>query len=137
MDDENTTEVNDALKKTIEEINGVESAKYVSKDEAFVTLQERWGDNAYLLDNMQSNPLPNSYMVYVSDSDAAERVATTLKKTDGVNDIVYYQDTINKLARITRFIELDSIVVMISYIIRIQLISLRELLVLSKLVLSL
>lgn len=112
VNDENATQDNDALQKTIEGISGVESAKYVSKDEAFVTLQERWGDNAYLLDNMQSNPLPNSFMVYVTDSDAAERVATTLKKTDGVNDIVYYQDTINKLARVTSFIEIGSIVVM-------------------------
>lgn len=112
MSADNKDEANKAAGKQIEAMSGVEKAEFVSSDEALKTLKERWGDNGYLLDNLQSNPLPNSYMVYVSDEDAAKRVAENVVNIKGVDDITYYQDTIDKLARISRFIEIGSIVAM-------------------------
>lgn len=117
MDDENSKDDNKELGKTIEAMNGVDKVDFVSKDEALKTLKKRWGDNAYLLDNLQSNPLPNSYMVYVEDSDAAASVSKAAEGTDGVSDVVYYQDTIEKLAAVTHFIEVGSVVVMVFLII--------------------
>lgn len=112
MSADNKDEANKAAGKQIEAMSGVEKAEFVSSDEALKTLKERWGDNGYLLDNLQSNPLPNSYMVYVSDEDAAKRVAENVVNIKGVDDITYYQDTIDKLARISRFIQIGSIVAM-------------------------
>ncbi len=112
MKDGNKDKVNDEAEQTIKNMKGVDSVDYVPKKEALNTLKERWGDNGYLLDNLPDNPLPNSYMVYVSDKEAASRVAEASKDVAGVDDVVFYQDTIEKLAKVTRFISIGSIVAM-------------------------
>ena len=105
-DDTAVQEVNDALSS----MDGVEHVDYVTRDEALETLKERWGENGYLLENLPENPLPDSFMVYVSDKDAANEFADNALKIEGVDDIVYYQDTIEKLARISHFIEIGSLI---------------------------
>ena len=88
-EDDNTEAENEKIGKAFEALSGVDEAKYVTKEEALKTLKERWGDNGYLLDNLQSNPLPNSFMIYVEDQDAAAMVADKAEETDGVDDVVY------------------------------------------------
>ena len=105
------------LTKTLEEMDGVEKVEFVSKNDALGTLKDSWGDNAYLLDNLPQNPLPDSFNVYVSNKDAANKLAEEAPKLAGVEDIVYYRDTIEKLAELSKFIELGSIVAMVFLII--------------------
>ena len=112
MVEENDDVENELVQSQLEAISGVSSVEYITKDQAMVTLKERWGDNAYLLDNLQDNPLPNSFMVYVDDKDAAGTVATSAPMIEGIDDVVYYQDTIDKLSKISHFIEIGSIVCM-------------------------
>ena len=107
-----TPEVTDAVGQSLQTTEGVEKVEYVTKDQALQTLRDRWGDNGYLLENLPENPLPDSYTVYVSDKDAANNVATLAPGLDGVDDVVYYRDTIEKLAQISHFIEIGSIVAM-------------------------
>ena len=112
IDDELSESEVEALGSELENLEGVDNAEYISSDEALKTLKKRWGDNGYLLDNMEENPLPSSYMVYVQDEDAASYVSKAAPKIDGVTDITYYQDTIDKLAKITHFVEVGSIIAM-------------------------
>lgn len=101
-----------ALTESLENMEGVEKVEFVSKADALVSLKDTWGDNAYLLDNLPKNPLPDSFNVYVKDKDAANRLAEEAPKLAGVEDIVYYRDTIEKLAQLSRFVETGSIVAM-------------------------
>ncbi len=101
-----------AVGAELEAMDGVDHITYVTKDEALGTLKTRWGDNGYLLENLPENPLPDSYSVYVTDKDAAYSVAAAAAKVPGVDDVVYYQDTIEKLAQVSRFVELGSIITM-------------------------
>ena len=112
LKDGNKQEVNDAVKASLEGMEGVDEVVYVSKDEALQTLKGRWGENGYLLDNLPKNPLPDSYTVYVEDKDAANNLAETAPTIEGVDDVVYYRDTIEKLAQISHFIEMGSIIAM-------------------------
>ena len=107
-----TPEVTDAVGQSLQTTEGVEKVEYVTKDQALQTLRDRWGDNGYLLENLPENPLPDSYTVYVTDKDAANNVATLAPGIEGVDDVVYYRDTIEKLAQVSRFIELGSIIAM-------------------------
>ncbi|MBQ6439798.1 MAG: permease-like cell division protein FtsX [Mogibacterium sp.] len=112
LKDGNKTETTEAVKTSLGKISGVEKIEYVSKDEALETLRERWGDNGYLLENLPENPLPDSYTVYVSDKDAANMIGETAPDLKGVDDVVYYRDTIEKLAQLSHFIEMGSIIAM-------------------------
>ena len=112
MKDGNTKEITEEAGTTLNRIKGVEKVEYVTKDQALETLKERWGDNGYLLENLPENPLPDSYTVYVSDKDAANSVAASAPGIDGVDDVVYYRDTIEKLAQVSHFIEMGSLAAM-------------------------
>lgn len=112
LKDGNKEIVNEEAEQTLEDMKGVDYVEFISKEQALETLKERWGDNGYLLDNLPENPLPNSYIVYVVDKDAASRVAEASKDVKGVDDVVFYQDTIEKLEKVTDFIEMGSIIAM-------------------------
>ena len=101
-----------AVGAQLEAMDGVDHITYVTKDEALGTLKTRWGDNGYLLENLPENPLPDSYSVYVRDKDAANTVAAAAAEVAGVDDVVYYQETIEKLAQVSRFVELGSVITM-------------------------
>lgn len=98
--------------KELENMNGVDHITYTSKEKALTSMKRRWGDNGYLLDNLDTNPLPNSYSVFVNDKDAADEISKTAPQIRGVDGVTYYQNTVEKLARITNFISRASIVVM-------------------------
>lgn len=110
--DNNTDEIAYSVQDTLEGTPGVDHVTFVSKDEALETLKVRWGDNGYLLDNLPKNPLPNSFNVYVEDKDVAHSLAENALSIEGVDDVVYYQDTIDKLAQISHFIEMGSLIAM-------------------------
>lgn len=105
------------VKSELNKFSGVDSIEYRSKEQALKIMKTRWGDNGYLLDNLEKNPLPDSYLVYVSDKNAADTVSKEAANISGVNDVKYYQDTVEKLSKITDFIQVASIVVMIFLII--------------------
>ncbi|MBR2707465.1 MAG: permease-like cell division protein FtsX [Mogibacterium sp.] len=108
----NSEEVNRGIETALRESQGVDEVTYVSKDEALVTLKQKWGENAYLLENLPENPLPESYMVYVEDKDAANSLAESAASLEGVEDVVFYRDTIEKLAQVSHFIEMGSLIAM-------------------------
>ena len=112
LKDGNSQQTTEDVQKSLGKAGGVERIEYVTKDEAMDTLKERWGDNGYLLENLPENPLPDSYNVYVKDKDAANKVAETAAELKGVDDVVYYRDTIEKLAQLSHFIEMGSIIAM-------------------------
>ena len=108
MKDGNTKEVTEDAGTALNRIEGVEKVEYVTKAQALDILKDRWGDNSYLLENLPENPLPDSYNVSVAAS--APGIA-------GVDDVVYYRDTIEKLSQVSHFIEVGSIAAMVFLVI--------------------
>ena len=105
-------ELTQSIGAELERTDGVDKVVFVTKDEAMESLKEKWGENGYLLENLPENPLPDSYMVYVSDKDSANSVAASAPEIKGVDDVVYYRDTIEKLAQVSHFIEVGSLIAM-------------------------
>lgn len=112
MGEENTAEQTGQIGEQLSNIEGVEHVDFVTKDMALENLRQRWGENGYLLENLPENPLPDSYTVYVEDKDAANELAATAETIEGVDDVVYYRDTIEKLSKLSRFVETGSLIVM-------------------------
>jgi cell division transport system permease protein len=112
LKEDNSEEVNNGVETALRESPGVDEVSYVSKDDAMVTLKQKWGENAYLLEDLPENPLPESFMVYVEDKDAANNLAQSAAAIEGVEDVVYYRDTIEKLAQVSHFIEMGSLIAM-------------------------
>ena len=96
---------------------GVDEAYYKSRETAMDEFKDRWGKNAYLLDSLKENPLPNSIVIMISDLEKATSLAETAATYDGVEDVKFYKDTVDKLLDATGFIQLAAIVIMVFLII--------------------
>ncbi|MBQ9016374.1 MAG: permease-like cell division protein FtsX [Firmicutes bacterium] len=97
--------------------DGVADAWFKSKDDAMKEFKTRWGDNGYLLDNLDKNPLPNSIVVQIADLEKADGIAETAAALEGAEDVKYYKNTVDKLLKITRFIQWAAVILMIFLII--------------------
>ena len=115
-DDVTKEQANDIIMQVKEE-KGVEDAYYKSKEAAMENFRNRWGDNAYLLDSLNENPLPNSVVVMIGDLNYGDQIAKACSQYDGVEDVKYYKDTVDKLLKMTHFVQLAAIIVMIFLII--------------------
>lgn len=91
----------------------VTEVTYLSKDEALESFKDSWGDNAYLLDNVKENPLPNTLVVKVPVLKSADTVVATAREMAGVEDVNYYQDTVSRLMQVTQFIQIGALIVII------------------------
>ncbi|NLD20231.1 MAG: ABC transporter permease [Clostridiales bacterium] len=112
LDDETKkTEANYIVNQMKNE-DGVQDAYYKSKEDAMAEFKGRWGENAYLLDSLQDNPLPNSVVVVIDDLEQAEHIAKVAEGFDGVEDVKFYKDTVDKLLNATKFIQIAGIVIM-------------------------
>ena len=95
----------------------VNTAEIRTKAEAMEILKLRWGDNGYMLDGLDRNPLPNSIVVTVDNLENSDSVIAKLEKLQGVEDISYYKDTVDKLLSATKGFQMAAIVTIIFLII--------------------
>lgn len=94
---------------TFEGVNGV---AYRTKDEALDIMKERWGESGYLLDSLGENPLPASILISVDSIEDATAVSEYADTLEGVEDIQYYQETVDKLTSVTNGLQIGALVVM-------------------------
>ncbi|MDO4869377.1 MAG: permease-like cell division protein FtsX [Bacillota bacterium] len=96
---------------------GVADAYYKTKEDAMKQFKERWGENGYLLDSLEDNPLPNSVVIIIEDLEKADALAEHAGTYEGIEDVKYYKSTVDKLLNVTKFIQIAAIIIMIFLII--------------------
>ncbi|MFV0516882.1 MAG: permease-like cell division protein FtsX [Aminipila sp.] len=111
--DSTTPEQAETMITEVKGLRGVADVSYLSKDDAIQNWKADWGENAYLLDSLASNPLPNSIMVKVESLETSDTVVKALKAFEGVEDIKYYKETVDKLVKITDSIQIAALIIMI------------------------
>jgi len=89
------------LGKDISKIKGVLAVVYKSKDEALDEQKMQWKDNAYLLEDLRRNPLPNSYIVQVKDVKYSDYVIQEINKSGFVESVRYHADAAKSLMSIS------------------------------------
>ena len=100
------------LMSQIQTHEGVTEVSYRTKDDALEILKERWGESGYLLDSLGENPLPASIIISVDSLDNAGEVAEFAGTLEGIEDVQYYQETVEKLTKITNFLQIGAMVIM-------------------------
>ncbi|MFQ7473330.1 MAG: permease-like cell division protein FtsX [Anaerovoracaceae bacterium] len=115
--DETTKEQADEIINDIKKEKGVDDAYYKSKETALSDFKVRWGENGYLLNSLVDNPLPNSVVIMIGDLEQGDSIAEKAGTYEGIEDVKYYKDTVDKLLKATKFIQIAAIIVMIFLII--------------------
>ena len=86
----------------------------MDRDEAKTRLQERLGDQKYLLDALSDdNPLPDAFEVTVTTPAVVESAASAISAMSGVEEAKYGQDVIEHLFDITRLMRIFGLVLML------------------------
>ena len=113
LEDSTSAEEAQQIMDAVENHDHVKQVEYRSKEDALKILKKRWGESGYLLDSLGDNPLPNSLLVTVESLESAGEVTDYLSTFDGVEDIKYYKETVEKLTKVTNFLQLAALVVMV------------------------
>ncbi len=91
------------LEGAIRMLDGVEDVTFVSRQEAMESMQMRYSDSGYDLERtLDSNPLPNSYRIKVTEPHLVAEVARMLTAMDAIYRVKYGQEIIEKLFSITK-----------------------------------
>lgn len=99
----------------IEELSvqqGVKEVYFKDKETALNEFRQRWGENAYLLDSLKENPLPDSVVIKISDLEKATAVAENAATYEQTEDVKFYKTTVDKLLDATKFVQIAAVVVM-------------------------
>lgn len=115
--DETSEEDAQVIVEDMKKQDGVSDAFYKTKEEAMAEFKERWGENGYLLDSLEDNPLPNSVVIMIGDLEKADALAEHAEGYGGIEDVKYYKSTVDKLLQATRFMQIASFIIMIFLII--------------------
>lgn len=114
--DESATEDDiSAVGQDIRMTSDVESAEYVSKEEAFKKQLESMGEDAKLMEGLGENPLPNAYQVYLKSLDNYEAVLKNLESVEHVSSVRGNTDLANQVKQMRKSVTIVSsgIVVML------------------------
>ncbi|MBC2734866.1 MAG: ABC transporter permease [Desulfobacteraceae bacterium] len=102
------------LKVRMESLYGVQQADFVPKAQALERLRTQMGRQTSILDNLDSNPLPDAFeiqMIAASQSwDKVEQLATALEKLEGVSEVEYGQRWIKRIINIFNLFQLTGTV---------------------------
>jgi cell division transport system permease protein len=112
LDDDLSPDKLDKIEEMTKAYPGVKSIMFRSKIQALEIMREDWADEAYLLEGLEEkNPLPDSYIIKVNDIELAEDLVNTIKTLDGVDEVKYYKDVIDKLLLFAGYIRIGGIII--------------------------
>ncbi|WP_246566378.1 permease-like cell division protein FtsX [Tissierella simiarum] len=111
LENELTEEQLNDIEKAAKDNEGVLSVMYQSKEQALEIMKEEWEDEAYLLEGLEPNPLPNSYIVQLKDIKYADNLVDKVKNIEGVEEVKYYKDIIEKLIIFANYVRFGGVVV--------------------------
>lgn len=107
------------IKEDIEKLGNIESVTFDSKND----IANRMKEESEVFNNIMSswseeeNPLYNTYLVKVKDSEKISKTAEKIKQIDGVDMVKYGEGMIDSLISIFKIVEKILIVIVISLII--------------------
>ncbi len=113
LQDDIDSEQKENLITNIKGIIGVSEVVYLSKQQAMLDWREEWGDKGYLLDGLDSNPLPDSVIITLRNLDISENVVSVLKTLPGIESIKFHKDVIDKIISTSRVIRTIGFVVIL------------------------
>lgn len=107
---------NERIREIGEEINGIDGTMAIvfqSKEYALENMKEQWGEDGKLLDGLSKNPLPNTYVIQLKDVSYATSVINKIQQKDGIEEVKYYKDVVEKLISTAEFIQSFGMIVII------------------------
>ena len=106
MEYDATEEEISKLKEDLNKIEGVNSVTFVSKEDAYNTMKERFGKNENALIGFTADAFSVSYMITLTDLNLNNQVYESINSLETVREIQNKRDTIETLSKVGNTIQL-------------------------------
>lgn len=104
LEDELPVEEISSIGQKIAAISGVQYVEYESREDALNRMKEQWGEQGNLLDVLEENTLPDSYVIHVEAIEWADLVVEELGTLQGIEEIKYHKDIVDNMLRMANFV---------------------------------
>ncbi len=116
--DELSEERVEEIRNELSSLNGIKDIRYKNKEDALEEMKKVWGEDAYILEGLEAdNPLERSFLVSVENIEDSHRIVEHGKSIDGVSNVVYYQDAVDKLIKIANYVRVGGLIVVLILIV--------------------
>jgi cell division transport system permease protein len=102
----------DKVQQLQDEINSwdeVESVSYISKEEALERFKQRYKDHPELIENLDQNPLPASFVIRLKNPEEVENVASRFNGNPAVDSVEYGKKYVKRLFEALRVVRLSGL----------------------------
>lgn len=102
----------DNIKSTLDENFDLKSITFVSKEKAMDNFKNRFGEDAYLFDDI-SNPLSDSLVIEFKSLDQIQEITNSLKNNQFIESIEYFKDELKLLEGLSAIISLVGLAIIL------------------------
>jgi cell division transport system permease protein len=103
------------VRKRLDGEMAVRDVTYVSKDEALADFRKQLRGQESLLEGLKTNPLPAAFQLRIQKNyqtaDALGQLAASLKRMEGVEDVLYGQEWVDRLISLIQVMRILGIVI--------------------------
>lgn len=112
LDDATDDQIN-TIMDSVKALDYTDTVEFLDKDDAMNEMKDRWGDNGYLLDGLQENPLPRSIRITLKNIEDSQELVDYVSNFEGIEKVKYNQSEINKILKITNGIQVGALVIIV------------------------
>ena len=106
------------IKNQLQNIEGINTIQYVSKEDALQVMKNKFGEKSSLLKGYElDNPFPASYIVTLTDLNLSEDVQNKINQIELVDDITSSDKTISTLVKLASGIKIGTYVILVFLIV--------------------
>ncbi|MBF0118115.1 MAG: ABC transporter permease [Desulfobacterales bacterium] len=110
----------EGIKQRIREMDGVSEIIFISKEEALKRLKEQMKRQSSLFENIDTNPLPDSFEVQIAPNfetdEKMEALAQKIEKLPSVQEVEYGRKWVNKFTRVVNIFKITAFVMALFFL---------------------
>lgn len=104
----------DSVGSKLEQMPGVESVRYSSKEDELNRFKEQLGEGSQAYQSVEKdNPLHDRYIVKATSPNETETIANTVKKMENIDSVEYGEDYVEKMFNFLEGVRIGGIILIV------------------------
>ena len=105
------------IRDVLEANSDLTDIQHITKEEALVSFRENMGEYSELVDNLEENPMPETFMVRVTDLTKIRHIVNVISELDGVEKVKAPYDFAGVLVNIRNTFSIIAVALLVALIV--------------------